>query len=84
MTLHTVKIWPTFFPMVQSGAKPFEVRRNHRRYQEGDILLLREWSPGTEEYTGRETRKLITYVLAGGQFGVEQGYVVLGLKPVGL
>ena len=32
--------------------------------------------------TGREAQYVITYVLTGGQFGIEPGYVVLGLGPV--
>lgn len=66
--------------MVKSGAKPFEVRRNDRDYQVGDTVVLHEWNPGSERYTGRKLDRRITYILAGGQFGVEQGYVVLGLK----
>lgn len=95
MTTHELKCWPDYFGMVLNGVKLFEVRRNDRRFQEGDILRLREWDPGlrvtvidnanehgveTEPigYTGRACDRTIIYILTGGQFGIEPGYVVLG------
>lgn len=39
---HDLKILPRYFDAVEDGSKPFEVRRNDRDYQVGDILLLRE------------------------------------------
>ncbi|WKZ67134.1 MAG: ASCH/PUA domain-containing protein [Flavobacteriales bacterium] len=80
---HELKIWTTFYEPLASGLKPFEVRRNdrHPRFEVGDILRLREWRVGAQEYTGRECLRTIAYILAGGQFGIEQGYVVLGFEP---
>lgn len=46
---------------------------------EGDTLLLQEWDNRRERYTGREVEVEVTYLLRGGQFGVEPGYVVMGL-----
>jgi len=85
---HKLKIWPLFFADVRDDRKPFEVRWNDRDYEVGDVLRLREWNPLLREYTGRETRKLVTYIADGSDrrgekgtcFGIEPGYVVLGLK----
>lgn len=77
---HSVKCWPVYFQAVVERRKPFEVRLNDRDYRTGDDLVLREWSPDTEEYSGRETRRTITYVMPGGQFGVQPNFVVLGLQ----
>lgn len=81
---HEVKCWPPYFEAVASGSKPFEVRKNDRGFQKGDALVLKEWNPnynyGSGAYTGRAHRCIITYVLAGGVFGIEPGYVVLGLS----
>ena len=78
---HELKTWPEFFIEVIAGRKPFEVRFNDRDYHEGDTLWLREWSPTLAEYTGRDTRQRVTYVM-GGRFGIDPEYVVMGLKPV--
>jgi len=47
------KIWPKYFELVKSGKKKFEVRLADFRIKEGDILILEEWDPKTEKYTGR-------------------------------
>lgn len=82
---HDLKIWPEFFGPVVRGEKPFELRLNDRGYAEGDTLRLREWHPGTKEYTGEETRQRVTYVLEVGDGpgeGLELGWVVMGLRPM--
>ena len=81
MTTHRLKTWMPYFEDVASGAKPFEVRRDDRGFQLGDSVRLIEVSstPGDLIRTGREAEYEITYVLTGGQFGIEPGYVVLGL-----
>ena len=44
----------------------------------GDVLLLKEFDG--EKYTGNYTRKNVTYVLNGGQYGLDKDYVILGIK----
>jgi len=61
--------------------KPFEVRKNDRDYQINDILWLKEFDPDKQEYTGNECRRRVTYILHGGDFGIEKGYCVMGLSP---
>ena len=79
---HELKCWPLFFEAVASGVKPFEVRRDDRGYQPGDLLRLREWNPDSETYTGRECHRRVTYLLDLGapMWGLD-GLVVLGLGP---
>lgn len=79
MADHQLKIWPHFFNAVDSGDKPFEVRLDDRGYQVGDTLVLNEWDDRTSEYSGRVTRKLVTYIMRGGQFGLAEGHVVMAL-----
>lgn len=77
--LHDLKVWPHYFAALASGRKTFEVRKGDRGFREGDTLLLREWRPDTETYTGARIEASISYILYGGQFGVADGYMVLGL-----
>lgn len=85
--VHDVRSWPEFFEPVRREQKTFELRKNDRGYREGDILLLREWEPKENHYTGRELRRQITYVMNGlGTVGVieplkglSHGYCILGL-----
>ena len=55
------KIHPEYFEAVASGKKKFELRLGDWTCHEGDTLVLKEWDPQTKEYTGRETRKTVTY-----------------------
>jgi hypothetical protein len=47
---------------VLSGKKTFEIRKNDRRFQVNDLLLLQEYNPEAEEYTGRELLVEVTYI----------------------
>lgn len=76
---HELKCWPEFFQAIIDGRKPFELRRADRGYAVGHTLWLREWEPGSREYTGRELRRKITYMVTG-VFGLEPGYSALGLS----
>lgn len=85
---HIVKCWPDYYDAIERGDKPFDVRRDDRGYQKGDTLVLQRTQPRdkfTVDYDGygkakHELRRKITYILTGGQFGLEPGYVVLGLE----
>lgn len=108
MAEHILKTLAPYWDAISAGDKNFEVRRDDRGFQRGDVLVLRRIEkPGAavsiqrlggpdgidvaDSLTGlgqrikwRDTeyydlRKRITYVLTGGQLGIEPGYVVLGL-----
>ncbi|HEU0051030.1 MAG TPA: DUF3850 domain-containing protein [Patescibacteria group bacterium] len=63
------KIWSSYFEAVASGKKKFELRLNDFEVQEGDTLVLEEWNPEQEMYTGRTIEKNVTYV---GRFKIDQ------------
>ena len=77
--VHELKTWPEFFMDLAAGAKTFEVRRDDRDFQVGDILWLREWDPRSETYSGREVRRRITYRTEKGSPLAREGFVVLGI-----
>jgi hypothetical protein len=80
---HELKTWPAFFQAILEGRKTFEVRRNDRGFQAGDVLRLREYEPersGSSAYTGRSLGVLVKYVLSGTQFGVVDGFCVMAIE----
>lgn len=68
--IHALKIWPTEFGEVVSGAKCHEVRRFDRDFRRGDDLLLQEWAPETERYTGRKVLVRVLAITQPGTFGL--------------
>ncbi len=56
------KTWPENFNAISSGKKKSELRLNDFDISEGDTLLLEEWDPKMQKYTGREIRKKVLYV----------------------
>ena len=77
---HELKTWPACFRAVEASQKTFDVRQDDRHFEVGDALILEEYEPETEQYTGRRTTRWISYVLRGGQFGIEAGWCVLGFS----
>lgn len=86
---HELKTWPPYFDAVARGDKPFEVRKDDRKFAVGDTLVLREYLPDvfdeqgmvvTGSYSGRTTEKVVIYKLAGGRMGLDPGYCILGLN----
>jgi hypothetical protein len=52
--IHVLKSWPTNFErFLDKQGKLYEVRRADRPYRPGDTLLIREFEPSTQTYTGR-------------------------------
>lgn len=59
---HDLKTWPVYFNAIWKGLKTFEVRLNDRRFRYGDLLILREWDPLLEEYSGQVVEAIVTYI----------------------
>lgn len=57
------KVWPKYFQLILDGVKKYELRLADFECNEGDILILKEWDPEIEEYTGREIEKKVTMVM---------------------
>lgn len=62
MVKHRIKIWPIFFESVLDGSKIFEYRINDRDYRKGDLVLMEEFCPEKEVYTGRWVEAEIGFV----------------------
>ncbi len=91
--IHELKILPEYFQAILTGDKNFELRKNDRHFKVGDKLILKEHEIGRNKfpktypyqtplsigYTGRKLTKMITYILPGGEYGLQEGYVILAL-----
>lgn len=89
--IHHLKTWPAYWEAIERGDKTFEVRKNDRAFQTGDTLMLEYFDPTPEAFPGysnfmavqrQALERRVTFVLPGGQFGIEAGYVVMGIAPV--
>ena len=56
------KIWPEYFQKILEGVKTYDLRLADFECEPGDILVLQEWDPQKEEYTGRVIEKKVTYI----------------------
>tara|TARA_B110001452_G_scaffold13737_1_gene11329 strand:- start:512 stop:748 length:237 start_codon:yes stop_codon:yes gene_type:complete len=76
--IHELKIKSEYLIEVIEGRKPFELRKDDRDYKTGDFLHLRGYHDG--RYNHLETVKEIIYIFRGGEYGLEKGFAILGLK----
>lgn len=83
MKTHDLKLSTEFCDAVLSGEKTFEVRKNDRGFQTGDLIRFIPTDGTVREHAKHEisghTYK-ITYILNG--WGLKNGYVVLGIKEI--
>ncbi len=79
MKTHELKIWQPWFTDVVSGRKTFEFRKDDRGFQTGDRLLLREYDPKFETYTGSAINVKVSYIMRWCP-DLPAGYVIMGIK----
>lgn len=75
--IHQIKLEAEFFDDALSGRKSFELRKNDRNYEEGDVLEMEEVKDGAK--TGRKCSKRIVYMMENFE-GLENGYCILGCE----
>lgn len=83
--IHELKIKPQYYEDIKIGIKPFEIRKNDRDFKLGDILILNEYSlddSGAGTYNGHSLIVRVTYLLNDPEY-CKEGYVILGIIPVG-
>lgn len=78
--VHTLKVWPDHYKALATGQKSFELRRDDRGYREGDYLLLCEFDPESQAFTGASLSRKVTNILRDFA-GLQPGYVVMALRP---
>ncbi len=78
--VHYLKIKPEYYKDVECGLKTFELRKNDRNFQVGDILMLIKLDDNGNE-TDQVTRVKVNYILKDcPQYGLKDGYAILGIK----
>lgn len=79
---HTLKLQEGFADAVLNKRKTFEIRRNDRGFQKGDTVAFKVIDKlGTHKPHALEEKVfVITYVMS--DYGLQDGYVVFGLKEV--
>jgi ParB family chromosome partitioning protein len=79
MKTHYLKIVQPYFKECWDSLKTFEVRKNDRDFQKGDIVYLQEYDAEKNTYSGNKLRCTILYVLR--EFtSLEKGYVVFSFR----
>lgn len=76
--IHELKIYPDFFNAVISGKKTFEIRKNDRPFNEGDLLALNEWD--WNRYTGNSCLVYVDYIMNSPEY-LAKDMVVMSIKP---
>ncbi len=80
MKEHELKCHPEYFSRVASGQKTFEIRKNDRDFQVGDIIILKEYDPdiGWPDHAAYAVLDIkITYMTT---FAQKDGWCVLGIE----
>lgn len=77
---HNIKLDISFCDLVYEGVKTFEVRRNDRNYQIGDLICFQPVGLLHQPVEHPVNDKIyeITYVLSG--WGIQEGFVVFAIK----
>jgi hypothetical protein len=83
MKIHELKCIEPYFSDMRREQKTFEIRKDDRKFKEGDILLLRDYDQITKKYSGREILCHIVYIIPEGQFeGLAPGYCAMGTEII--
>lgn len=94
MKIHKLKIKEEYYKAIVDGNKTFELRKNDRDYQVGDLIQFTDDLFNQEKTTDKfmaekyypqpsETLFKITYILEGvPEYGLDTEYCILGIKQV--
>lgn len=82
---HELKCAAPYFDAIARREMNFEVLRDDRGFQKGDILVLRRLCHDTGfchilDHDAPPIRRRVTFILTGGQLGIEPGHIVMALE----
>jgi len=87
MTIHDLKIDLKEHYSLRDGTKRFEIRKNDRNFQAGDILHLKatlytgaEMAEGKPlQYTGEEMLVKVSQIIHGPIYGLAEGWCIMSV-----
>ena len=89
MKLHELKIKHEYLIEVDMGRKMFELRKNDRDYQVGDLIRFIDIKQSNSDncdcdiYINEDDLYKITYILKDvPEYGLDKDYCILGIKKV--
>ena len=89
MQLHELKIKEVYLEEVYFGRKTFELRKDDRGYEVGDLIKFKvidkeeHSEKGFDEYVDSEALYIITYILRNvPEYGLDKDYCILGIKRI--
>lgn len=74
---HELKIQTDYFNAIINKSKTFEIRKDDRDFKVGDTLLLAEYDPKTQTYSGYHISREVTYIT---DYAQKDNYVVMAIK----
>ena len=75
---HFLKTIPKHFDSLTEGKMTAQVRFNDRNFKAGDELLLAEFTPGTQQFSGNMIKRVVSKVQGPDDLdGLAVGYVLL-------
>lgn len=87
---HELKCWPRFFGPIGEGRKRHDLRRvGDRDFRVGDRMILREFAPEAESYTGRQLTVEITFITSAQEpcalsdSALHEDFCILSIRLVG-
>lgn len=83
MAEHKLKIQKQYWDKVRNGLKTFEIRKNDRNYQVGDLIHFIPISDNSNMIIPHnQNTYIITYVFNGGEYGLSSDYCIFGIREI--
>ena len=81
-TTHYLKTVEPYFSRIVNRDKTFELRKNDRGFQRGDIACLRKYDPKKDEFTGESIDIEITFVLEKFKDALNDDWCIFSFKII--
>ncbi|MGV3695520.1 DUF3850 domain-containing protein [Flavobacterium sp.] len=79
MKHHDLKTIEPFYTDIVLKGKRLEIRIDDRDYQPEDTVILRQYDPEKQDFSGRKVKGVITYVLRGYP-AIQEGYCAFSFE----